>query len=428
VIRGALEEVEMAMARVEAARAERRPMASVNTFVAGGSAASIVGSADPVQPRLSMGLPGGAFLNQNVSLMAPLFTGGRLQAMVRQAGALQAASRAELETMRQDVALMVRIAYREVQARDSQLAVYRAMLDQNRERQRIDQIAYQQEKIPRFYLLRNEAEIANAQQLLTGAERDREVNLLQLKTVMGIHLESRLELVQPLEFRPASAVLAAAGIDAPAASLASASAPEPIRDDRVLTRLLELAGKNRPELAAAGGRVTAGKHEVDAAKSAFMPQVSAGVMGDWMRMRGGSPFGGSTFAVVGSLPVLDGGLRKARLRSARSEVKKLEEQRQQAALQIGQEVRAALLDLRAAEKNVATARTGLAAAEEDYRVALLRYTAGKGINVEALDALAAHVRAQNNHVQALFEYAVAQDRLARSIGVITPAGDSAPNG
>jgi outer membrane protein TolC len=95
------------------------------------------------------------------------------------------------------------------------------------------------------------------------------------------------------------------------------------------------------------------------------------------------------------------------------------------ALQVSQEVATALLDLRAAERNVQTARTGLVAAEEEYRVALIRYTAGKGLNVEALDAQSAQVRAQSNHVQALFEYHVARDRLARAFGVLRtlPARD-----
>ncbi len=414
VVRGALEEVEVATARVAAARAEGRPSASVNTFVAGGSSPAIVAGVEPVQPRLTMGLPGGSFLDQNVNLMVPLFTGGRLQAMVRQAKSLQAASRADLETMRQEVALMVRMAYREAQARESQVAVYRSTLAQNRERQRVDQIAYEQERIPRFYLLRNEAEIANSQQMLTTAERDREVSLLQLKTLMGVHLDSKVELVQPLEFRPAAVVLASF---APAGASAASTS-----DEVYLPKLLEAAGQNRPELAAVEHRVTAGKGEIDAARSAFKPQISAGVMGDWMRMRGESPFGGSSFAIMGSLPILDGGLRKAKLQGARSEVKKLEEERQRVALQVAQDVKVALLNLRAAEKNVATAEAGVAAAQEDYRVALLRYSAGKGLNVEALDALSTHVRAQNSRVQALFEYAVAQDRLARSIGVMEAGG------
>ena len=417
VLRGAVQEVEAAAGRLAAARAEKRPWVSVNTFLGAGSAANIVGGPDPVQPRMFMGLPGGRFVDQNVSLMVPVYTGGRIQAMVRQAQSLEAASEAELATMRQEVALMVRLAYREVQARRDRVRVYQALLEQNQERLRVDQAALEVGKIPRYYVLRDTAEVASTEQMLTVAQKDVEVSLLQLKSLMGIHLASKLALTEPLGATAASPVLT--GL----LSVADQQSGErALEMDPALTRLLELAGRNRPELTTSVGRVQAGEAEVRIGKSAYRPQVTAGVMGDFMKMRGESPFAGATFAIVGSLPILDGGLRRARLQTARSEVKKLEEDRQQLAVRIAEEVGTALLEVRAAEKNMAVSRTGAAAAEEDYQAALARYTAGKGINVEVLDALAASVRAQNNQVQAQFDYQIAQDRLARAAGLLGPAG------
>jgi outer membrane protein len=171
-------------------------------------------------------------------------------------------------------------------------------------------------------------------------------------------------------------------------------------------------------LAGATRRIEGGLEEVKIAKSAYRPQIGVGVMGDLSKMRGQSLFGGSTFGVVGSLPILDGGSRKAKVRTAEAEVAKISEERKRVALQVGQEVTTALLNLKAAESNVRTARIGVTAAVEDYRVALLRYTSGKGINVEALDALAAQVRSQSNEIQALYEYNVAQDQLARALGLL----------
>jgi len=72
--------------------------------------------------------------------------------------------------------------------------------------------------------------------------------------------------------------------------------------------------------------------------------------------------------------------------------------------------------LQAAEQNIKTAQSGVAAAEEDYRVAQLRYESGRGINVEVLDALTALTRARTNRVQALFDHNIARDRLLRATG------------
>lgn len=426
VIRGAAQEVEAALGRVAAARAERRPWLSANTFLGGGSASNIVGSPDPVQPRMSMLYPGDLFFDQNLSLMVPLFTGGRLRAMVRQAEALRGASQAELEAMRQEVGLMVRVAYREAQSRRSMIAVFRAMLDQNKERQRIDLIAYEQLRIPRFYVLRNEAEVANSEQMLADSEREHQISLIELNTLMGVNLESRVELTDASGFRPTASVLeellrAATSTPTPATEV---SAKSGVGSDPTLAGLLQAAERNRPELSAAGFRVQAGRQEVNSARSAFKPQVSAGVMGDVMKMKGQSPFVGATFALVASFPILDGGLRRSRVRTARAEEERAVQERTRIALQVGQEVATALTSLRTAERNVSTANTAVVAAQEDYRVALLRYTAGLGINLEALDALAAQLRAQSNQIRALYEFDVASDRLSRAVGRlpgVTPA-------
>ena len=73
-------------------------------------------------------------------------------------------------------------------------------------------------------------------------------------------------------------------------------------------------------------------------------------------------------------------------------------------------------NLGAADQNTRTSMEAVAQAEEDHRVAKLRYDAGKGILLEVLDSLTALVRAQVNHSQALYEFSNAQDDLNRAAG------------
>jgi len=65
---------------------------------------------------------------------------------------------------------------------------------------------------------------------------------------------------------------------------------------------------------------------------------------------------------------------------------------------------------------IKTAEAALKAAEEDERVAKVRYEAGRSVLVEYLDAFAALVRAQVNDAQARYEFAIAEDKLRRAIG------------
>ncbi len=78
VVRGASEEVQAAIGRMNAARAERRPWVSANTFASGGSNGNLVAGPISAQPQMIMALPRDAFFDQNVMVMFPLYTGGCL--------------------------------------------------------------------------------------------------------------------------------------------------------------------------------------------------------------------------------------------------------------------------------------------------------------------------------------------------------------
>ena len=153
-------------------------------------------------------MPQGGFLGAKLTAILPLYTGGRLQTLVRQARALQGASEAELESQRQEIALLTRTTFHEVQARRALVAVQRDRLTANKEQLHLDHVRADQGKIPPFFVLRQEAEVAATQQDLTNANRDVELALLQLKTVMGVGLESNLVIEGDLEYVPSAALIA----------------------------------------------------------------------------------------------------------------------------------------------------------------------------------------------------------------------------
>jgi outer membrane protein len=454
VVRGAVEEVEAAVGRLRAARAQTRPQLSATSFGTGGSESNVYATTDPVRPTNIFVVPRGAFFDQNATLVVPLYTGGRLRALVRQAAVARGMASADLEAVRQEVAVMTRTAYREVLARRAAIDVARAVVADSQERLRGDRSRAAAGAIPPFYVQRDEAEVANAQQQLTNAERDAEISLVQLKTVMGVHPDSHPDPAGPLGFEPAATVIerlagtaptpasegqplprmlppAASPTDGGTGPTSAPSetpvSPLPSLAARYRARLLPLAERQRPELQAARLRVEQAAQGISVARSAYLPQVGIGAMADFMTSTHASTFGGASFGLTASLPLFDSGLRRDQLQSAEAERRHRQQDFERTALEVEQQVTNALLSLGAAEQNVATAQAGARAAQQEYQVALQRYQAGRGILVEALDALAARTRAETNVIQALYEYNVAQDQLRRAIGQpVAPAAASVP--
>src|SRR5262249_11674556 len=159
------------------------------------------------------------------------------------------------------------------------------------------------------YVLRDEAEVASSRQELTNATRDVELAFVQLKTVMGVGPASRIEVPGVLEFQPSADLIKELTGAAPSGTPA-AGPGRALPED--LAALLRLAERRRPELLAAGQRVRAARAETASVRGAYGPQVNLFAMGDALNR---DPNAGVTFGAVASLPLFNGGQRRARLQT-----------------------------------------------------------------------------------------------------------------
>ncbi len=395
ILRGAVAELRAAEARLQMARSEKRWQLSLNTFASTGTQSSILTSPTTVMPSATMLLPSRSFVDFNAMFMFPLFTGKRLEALIRQAEAIRSASAAQLEAIKLDVALETKIAYRQALLARKVISVAEAYVQAMEERVRIDKVAADVGRIPEFWVLRSEAELANAKQMLANAQRDYEVALINLKAIMGIHPDSQIELTDALEV-----------------------GEEP-KFELNREKLLAIAFANRPEVRYSLQQLSAQNFTIQAAKALYSPQVSLMAMADYMRGIGdtGQGTGGYLVGVVLGLPIFDGGRRKAIVGEAEAMREKALADLERVKLQIAREVDEALKELQASEQNVKTAQAALKAAQEDARVAKVRYESGRSVLVEYLDAVATLVRAELNYAQALYKRTVAFDKLFRAIGM-----------
>ncbi len=449
VVRGAQADILVAQAQIDAIRANRKPTVSATTFLTIGNESNIFSTPAPVMPQNLFAVPSGGFANQNLMLMWPLSTGGRLRALLRQGQAVAAASQKDSELVQLDLALETKTAYRQVLLAQALKTVAEDRHTATVERTRIDRARAEAGRIPALYVLRDEAEEADAAQGVTNADRDIEIAQIVLQTTMGVSPLSHITLADSLENvaavpfaalppQPTSSTTTAdsstrnqnettttstnsAATDAePASPTSTNSAATNSKlatsaDVLSLATLLETARAQRPDLQAARRRLEGSAEGINAARNAFKPQIALMAMADLGRSRGASSSGASAGIVLG-VPIFDGGLKRAQTAEARAQKQRAQADYDRLQLQVEREVQTALVTQTAAARNLATTEAAVKAAEENSRVAALRYEAGRATNAEVLDALAALTRARVNRVQAAFDVAVARDQLARAAG------------
>jgi outer membrane protein len=382
-------EAEAAVQETRAARAMTGPQVSANTYLAGGSMPSIFSSAPGVVPPNSLIVPGKGYADQNLTLMVPLFTGGRLENQVKAAAGRESAARAGIGTAQADAALMVRDVYYRALLAAEMVKVAQSRLDAGRATLETTRALFEAGKGLQASVARAEAEMADAQRMETTARNDQAKMLLDLKRAMGVNLDSDITLADSLSYT----------------SL-----------DRTLDAALAEAGRVRPELLAARARLESAKAQTGAARGAWQPQVYGTAMGDVFAPDDMGKRTGGAVGVTLSIPLYDNGQRKGEVgrmeameRRAEAEVKDIE-------LRVATEIRQVWLDVDTAGQNYRTAQAAVQSAQAAYDVVVLRVQNQKSILVEQLDALAALVQARTNVAQALYDHSIAIAKLQRAIG------------
>ena len=177
---------------------------------------------------------------------------------------------------------------------------------------------------------------------------------------------------------------------------------------------------NRPEIHQAQASVDMAKAEQKIANAATLPQLSLSAANGWAddRFPGAHKYEWSVGASV-DFNIWDYGVNAAKIRQAKANVVKAEESYRQISDQVNLAVRTSYLSMREAEKRIKTTEVAVEQAEEDYRIAQLRYQAGVGTNTDVLDASVALTTAKNNYIHALYDYNTSWALLEQSMGVPT---------
>jgi outer membrane protein TolC len=287
-------------AKTHSVESQNRLKVSASTSATGGSMGGIIASAPGVDPAALTSAERGGWADQNITAMLPISTGGRVNAERDSAryGVLSARFRLDADK----AALWADIASAYVDAILNARLVDSAQtgLDAETEQARVVSQRVNEGKSAVVDGLTEEAQLASMRQALAEAKGAAAASLSALKTLEYADQSSDLILTDSLD------------------SLNSRiSVP-----NGTLTQLIALASSQRGELRSAGADALSADAGARMAKSAYRPQISGFLMADLSGKLDGSqssPDSGYLVGVVLSIPVIDGGLRKADIDQAKSQ-------------------------------------------------------------------------------------------------------------
>lgn len=324
----------------------------------------------------------------------PLFTGGKLEGLVRQADAGAKASVLALERQKQKVALDAIVAYFNVLKARGFVKVMEDRLKALQSQR--DDIAKMLERgvATRIDLLRAETGVASAQEELTKARNGEAVALAALANAMGLPPETPLQV-------PTSS------------SISNSELPDLPLD---LRSAIDEALKQRPELRILEAQLVAAREGVRVAKSEQRPQIALMLQYDAERQTIMPNLGRWLAGVMLTMNLFDGGATKAAVDKARSDTERLEAVIAELRNGIALEVTNAFLTVDSAKERVKVAEKAVETALEGLRLVRLGYQNGVNTITDFLTAQSELTQAQVALVVALFDLRVAEAQLWFALG------------
>ena len=241
-------------------------------------------------------------------------------------------------------------------------------------------------------VLATEVRLANARQSLVMAQNDYDIAVATLSNYLLMPADTIIRAQDQLSYTPYNLDLA---------------------------NCTAYALQNRPDVAAADYAVKQAESGVRSAKSGYRPTVNAVAT---KGLNGKSPFSDNisdswTAGISANWNIFDNGVTAAEVESAKASLAAAEESAAEVREGVQLDVQSAFLTLRAAERNIATTRLAIASAEEDFKIAQVRYAAGVGTNLDVMDASDKLTQAKNNYYTALYTYNTAKASLDKAMGI-----------
>ncbi len=332
--------------------------------------------------------------SNSITASLPIFTGGELQGQIGQAKANYRSMLSAEEQAYNEMKETATTGYFNMLNATNMKALRQESVD--RLQAHLDNVIAQYNVgiVARADVLRSEVELANAKQDYITASNEYDVAEATLNNIIGTPLNTTLKLKDSLQYVPY---------------------------DNDMAYCLAYSEQHRPELKQAEYGVDAAEAALVVARSGHMPKVYASASNSWASESWpGDDNEEWQVGLTASMNIFDSGVTWSKIHAAQEALVQAKESQRQIKDNVELEVRTDYLSMREAEKRITTAQVAVASAEEDYHIAVVRYQAGVGTNIDVMDAQEALTQAKTNYYQALYNYNTSKAALNTSMGVGVP--------
>ena len=364
-----------------------------------GSARKIKGKAgDYIDQQRQMGninYDGTKSYTNSFSVAIPLYTGGKIENSIAASEYGIDVADLTLEATKQNIRYQTTAAYYNILQNRNLIQVRQEAVDTLAAHLKNVNAQYTVGTVAKSDLLRSQVELANAQQNLINAQNNYDISVATFNNIVGLPINTIVNASDELTYT---------------------------KYELSLPACTEYALYHRPDGLAADRGVKAAEAQMNAAKSGWQPsltaQVSRNLGGDGPFKTNGSVDNNSTtYGVVATWNIFDNGITEAQVAQKKAALKKAQQEALAMDEQIQLEVQTALLSLQAAEKNIQTTKVAVDKAQEDYKIAQVRYSAGVGTNLDVMDAEQALITAQTTYITALYNYNTSKASLDLAMGI-----------
>ncbi|WP_165864547.1 TolC family protein [Capsulimonas corticalis] len=345
---------------------------------------------------------------------------GQIKAATDQATLQKLADEFQVKRIRNDRSLRAETVYYNLLRAQHQMQVAQASLTTALEQQRIAQQLNGQQVGQKVDVLRANTQVANAQTELRRTQNNASIARTSFNDLVGQPLATEVVLSDLPGVSVGQATPSAtATTTEPETPLFASPTAEVTAID--VNKDLQTAYTQRPDVLAQQVNVRVAEKGIKLAHAGLEPDFRLNAAGDYYPTTSFQSPRQRTAAITASItiPFYDGGVTRDKVSEAKLETENAKTTLDSLKSDVSLDVSQAYLNLTTAAAQIDNANSALQQAIKTRDLALLRYRGEVALYLEVTDAQAALQAAENNQINAVYDYQVAQAEYRHALGVLS---------